>query len=208
MGKRDRPRRQARRPPYRDSKPVILVVTEGEVTEPEYLRGFARASKNPRVEIEVITGAGVPFTIVTRAKELKIAAEKRARREHDENLRYDEVGCVFDIDEHPRISEATQMAEDNGMKLAISNPCIELWLWLHFADSPGMQDRHALQHMMRRHIPNYDKHVVFSDYADLHDDAARRARRLDDDATKDNEPNRNPTTGLWRLTESIRGGSK
>lgn len=209
MGKgnrRNRERRQARRPAYKESKPVILIVTEGEVTEPEYLEGFARAAKNPRVQIEVVGGAGAPKTIVESAKAKKKEAEKRARREKDENLRYDEVWCVFDIDKHPNIPGAKQMAQDNGMELAISNPCIELWLWLHFADQPGMQHRHDLQRMMKRHIPNYKKSVDYSEYADGYDAAVRRASRLDKDAKADNDEGRNPTTGVWRLTESIRSG--
>ncbi len=204
MVKRNRIRRPARQDPYKEPKPVILIVTEGDVTEPEYLSGFARAAENSRVRIEVVRGAGVPKTIVEVAKELKKIAEKRARREKDENLRYDEVWCVFDIDQHPNVPDAKQMARDNGLALAISNPCIELWLWLHFADQPGMRDRHDLQRMMKQHIPGYDKHVNYSDYANGYDAAVQRASRLDADASAANEQGRNPTTGVWRLTESIR----
>ena len=207
MGKRDRKRREARRKPFRNARSVILVVTEGKVTEPEYLRGFARAIKNSRVEIEIVGGAGVPMTIVEAAKERKRAREDQARRERDENLRYDEVWCVFDFDEHPCITDAKQMARDNGLELAISNPCIELWLWLHFAEQPGMRHRHDLQRMMRQHIPGYDKHVEYEDYSEGYENAVRRARRLDVRAKADNEEGRNPTTGVWRLTENIRSGS-
>jgi hypothetical protein len=193
--------------PFKDSKPVILIVTEGEVTEPEYLDGFAKASRNPRVRIEVVGGSGVPKTIVESARELKRNAVKRARREDDENLIYDAVWCVFDVDQHPNISDATQMARDNGLELAISNPCIELWLWLHFAEQPGMQHRHDLQRMLKQHVAAYDKHVKFSDYAAGYADAVRRASRLDSDAGAVNEQGRNPTTGVWRLTQSIRTDS-
>lgn len=204
MGKRNRQRPRARRPSYKESKPVILIVTEGEVTEPEYLEGFAKACQNPRVRIEVVGGAGVPKSIVEAAKERKREAEKRARREKDDNLGYDQVWCVFDIDQHPNIPDARQMARDNGIDLAISNPCIELWLWLHFADQPGMQHRHKLQQMMKQHVPNYDKHVSYSDYSDGYTEAVKRASRLDESAEADNDEGRNPTTGVWRLTESIR----
>jgi hypothetical protein len=186
---------------------VILIVTEGGVTEPEYLYGFARASENARVHIEVVGGAGVPKTIVESAKERKKAAEKRARREGDDNLSYDQVWCVFDIDQHPNVPDAKQMARDNGIELAISNPCIELWLWLHFADQPGMQHRHTLQRMMKQHVPKYDKHVDYLDYADGYNTAVQRASRLDADAEADGDAGRNPTTGVWRLTESIRSNS-
>ena len=204
MGKRNRERRPARPKPFKDPKPVILIVTEGKVTEPEYLDGFARATKNPRVHIEVRGGAGVPKTIVESAKELKNEAEKQARGAKDDNLRYNEVWCVFDFDEHPNIPDAKQMARDNGIELAMSNPCFELWLWLHFADQPGMQHRHDLQRKMKQHIPNYDKHVDYSDYAAGYEAAYGRASRLDKDAKAANEEGRNPTTGVWRLTDSIR----
>jgi RloB-like protein len=204
VGRRNRSRRPARRVPYKDSKPVILIVTEGQVAEPEYLKGLARAARNSRVDIEVRGGVGVPRTIVESAKELKRAAEKRARGAKDNNLCYDEVWCVFDFAKHPNIPDAKQMARDNGIEVAVSNPCFELWLWLHFAAQPGMQHRHRLQRTLKQHLPDYDKHLDYSDCAVGYDEAVRRASRLDEDARADNDEGRNPTTGVWRLTESIR----
>lgn len=203
MGKRDRKRRPARRKAFKESKPLILIVTEGEATEPEYLEGLARACKNSRVRIEVVGGAGVPKTIVESARDRKKEAKTRARREKDDNLLFDEVWCVFDVDEHPNIPDAKQMARDNGIELAISNPCIELWLWLHFADQPGIQDRKKLKSKLKQYIPGYNKHVDYSDYAAGYEAAVQRAERLDANAKADGEEGRNPTTGVWRLTEKI-----
>jgi len=140
---RNRSRRQGRPLPFREPRPTILVVTEGEVTEPEYLHGLQRACRNPRVTIKVADQHGVPATLVRIAKQEKQEAEARAERERDENLAYDSVWCIFDIDDHPAIGETKEMARDNGIRLAISNPCIELWLLLHFRDNPGY--RIALQ---------------------------------------------------------------
>ncbi len=207
MRKRDRERRPARRKPFKNPKPVILVLTEGEVTEKEYLEGFRGACRNSRVDIQIVGGAGVPKTIIESAKELKKEAEKQARGAKDDNLRYDEVWCVFDFDEHPHIPAAKQMARDAGIEVAMSTPCFELWLWLHFADQPGMQDRHRLQSMMKQHIPDYKKHVNYSHCAAGYEAAVQRAARLDKDAKAANEEGRNPTTGVWRLTESIRSGA-
>jgi hypothetical protein len=182
------------------------VVSEGEVTEPEYLAGFMAYAKNSRVKVEVVGGVGVPRTIVELAKAKKRESDKRAVRERDDNLRYDQVWCVFDIDDHPNVPDAKQMARDNDIQLAVSNPCIELWLLLHFADQPGLKDRRALQSMMERHIPGYskdNKHVTFPDLQTGYSDAVRRALRLDDDAKQANEEGRNPSTGFWRLTEAI-----
>lgn len=206
MARRDRVRRPARRAAYITPKPRMLVVTEGKATEPEYLKGFVRDCHNPRVEIEVHDGVGVPKTLVEFAKQKKKSAWWQAQREKDANLAYDEVWCVFDIDQHPNVSNAKQMAKDSQIELAISNPCIELWLWLHFADAPGCIDRHVLQKSMKKHIQQYDKHVNYADYKAGYESAAARAKALDHLADSVGDLGRNPTTGMWRLTESIRSG--
>ena len=132
---RDRQRSQGRRRPFRDPKPLILVVSEGKITEPEYLRGFADACRNPRVDIEIAPEHGVPRTVVEVARDRKKEAEEAATREKDDNLAYDSVWGVFDMDEHPNVGEAKEMARDNDIHLAVSNPCIELWLLLHFREN-------------------------------------------------------------------------
>jgi hypothetical protein len=204
MSKRDRKRQKARRKSFADPKPIILVITEGARTEKQYLEGFAASEHNSLVKVEVVGGAGVPRTIVQEAKRRKLEAQKRARSEKDDNLLFDQVWCVFDVDDHPRLEDAKQMALDNQIETAISNPCIELWLWLHFSEQPGMQHRHDLQGNLRQYVPAYGKHVNFADYKSGYCDAVRRARRLDEHAIRDNEEGRNPTTGVWRLTEQIR----
>jgi hypothetical protein len=110
---------------------------------------------------------------------------------------------VFDVDEHPNLREARDMAKGNDIELAISNPCFELWLVLHFRDNPGLHHRHALQSMMKAFVPNYDKKVDFATYAPGYRDALTRARRLAGQAADDEEPHRNPTTGVFMLTELI-----
>jgi hypothetical protein len=202
---RSRQRRPGRRAAFRDPKPTILVVSEGRVTEPEYLRGFQRACRNPRVTIHVAPEHRVPRTLVELAKRYKEDAQTAAHRERDDNLAYDSVWCVFDMDEHPRVGEAIEMARDNDIALAISNPCFELWLLLHFRDNPGAQPRDKMKAMLAGYLPEYDKHVDYAAYSAGYEQAVTRASRMDRDAEEVDEPGRNPTTGVHRLTEAIRG---
>jgi hypothetical protein len=203
MSRRDRKRRPARRPQLLEPRERILVLCEGENTEPQYIHGFRRWCRNPLVEIVIPNTHGVPLTLVREAKKLRDDAQDRAKREHDDFLAYDQVWCVFDIDEHPHLSETLDMAKGNNIELAISNPCFELWLVLHFRDNPGAQHRHAVQSMMKTFVPNYDKKVDFSTYASGYRDALARARRLAQHASEDEEPHRNPTTGVFLLTQLI-----
>lgn len=203
--RRNQQRKPARRPPFRTPKPTILVVCEGEVTEKEYIEGFRNSVRNPRVDVEVSREHGVPKTVVEVAKKLKKDAQQRAKREKDDNIAYDAVWCVYDRDDHPNLAEAGQMAQDNGSLVVLSNPCIELWLLLHFRESPGMQSRQKVSRMLEEYVPSYDKHVSYETYAPGYPEAVQRAKRLDRLAQDAGESGRNPTTGVYQLTQQIAG---
>jgi len=204
VARRHRERPEARRPPNRDPGRRILIVAEGEVTEREYFEAFRRWCKNPRVELDFESPAGVPLSLVARAKACRTRADQEAARAGDSFLRYDEVWCVFDVDEHPGVAKARAIALDAGLQLAMSNPCFELWLLLHFVESPGMQHRHELQKRLRAHMPVADKHVDFAALAPGYDTAHRRAERLTHDAAaRGDDVVGNPSTEVYRLTDSI-----
>ncbi len=147
---------------------------------------------------------GVPFNLVKTARDLKEAAEAEAVAEKDENLRYEQVWCVFDFDQHPRVKEARQMAKDNGLRLAMSNACFELWLLLHLRENPGAQHRHKLQEMLADLMPGVRaKHLDFDLLISGYDNAFRRAERLERDALNAGEEGRDGTTEVFHLTDSI-----
>lgn len=199
---RDRSRKPARAAKKIAPKSRILVVAEGEVTEPEYLRGFVREQRTTLVEVVVAKKHGVPKTVVEEAKRLRNEAQAEAKRQRDEHLAFDEVWCVFDVDEHPHIPEAREMANKNEIELAISNPNFEIWLLLHFRDSPGPQTRHTIPKMLRKFLPNYEKHLKYEDFSPYYAKAVERAARLD--MSVGNAPPPNPSTGVYQLTERIR----
>lgn len=97
------------------------------------------------------------------------------------------------------------MARDNDIQLAVSNPCIELWLLLHFKDTGAIDCKNLLK-LLKTHIPQYDKHVNFADYEAGLAVAIKRSKALDKLAKAAGEPDRNPTTGIYRLVEEIQRG--
>jgi hypothetical protein len=205
----NRERRQARRNPFRDPRPTVLIVCEGGETERQYFEKFARHHKNALIKVEVADRTGVPFSLVEYTKDYKREIEKKARRQMDQNIAYDSVWCVFDVDQHPRIPDAKVMAAANDINLAISNPCFELWLVLHLRETLGMQHHHAMQDLLETLDPNYDKHVKHVDfplYIPGYEQAIRRARRMDALAQQVGTPGHNPTTNVYELTELILRG--
>jgi hypothetical protein len=200
MSKRDGLRR---RRPFRNPLPRILIVCEGTRTEPGYFSALHHTERIPIVL--VISPGGVPKTLVERAVELKNAAEKDARSREDENLLYDHVWCVFDIDEHPAVLDAKQQARDNGIDLAISNPCFELWILLHFQDQRAHIDRAVVQRQCAKYLPDYEKKVPFNKLHPKYDEAVQRALALDAWQQTRRAEGSNPSTGIHKLTEKIKG---
>ncbi|HLL82036.1 MAG TPA: RloB family protein [Longimicrobium sp.] len=202
--RRNDDRALARRAPTRTPLPLLLVVCEGRVTEPQYLRGFARAQGANTVRLVVEAPGGDPRALVERAIELRDEAAARAVREGDENLAYDEVWCVFDVDDHARLRAARELAERTEIGLAVSNPCFELWLILHFREHGAhLTSRRAAQ-LLEQHIPGYHKHVRFDDLSIGYADAVERAKTLERRHLKAGTDGANPSTGAHRLTERIR----
>jgi hypothetical protein len=205
VGHRHRKRPDARKIPDQEPGRRILIVGEGAVTEREYFEAFRRWCKNPRVEIEFEGPAGVPLTLVSTARDRRDKADREASRTGDDLLRYDEVWCVFDVDEHPHVTDARAMARAAGLRIAMSNPCFELWLLLHFADNPGLQHHREIQARLRDRMPAVaNKHVDFEALVAGYDDAYRRAERLARDAReRGDDVTGNPSTEVYLLTGSI-----
>jgi len=127
-------RPQGSRPPAK----AILIVTEGELTEPTYFEVLRRKLSLPTVEVAILPkGCGDPKRLAEYAVE-----EARKRREvfksgklgNAKAAKFDELWIVFDTDipvEHRRYADGVAFAESKGVKLAHSTPCFEYWLLLH-----------------------------------------------------------------------------
>jgi hypothetical protein len=195
---------EARRPPTRTPKERFLVLTEGARTEKDYVVALAQQTRAALVEVVVPRDHGMPITLVRAAKKRREEAEVSAQGERDDNLRFDAVWCVFDVDQHPNLKTAIEEARTAGIEVAVSNPCFELWLLLHFRESPGLRSGAEVAQLLRGFVAGYEKRVDFSAFAPGYADAVKRAERMQGAADGAGEPTRNPTTGVWRLTEAIR----
>lgn len=192
-----------RRNPARDAKHRILIVCEGLVTEPGYFNAFRDDAKNDRVHVRAEPAGAVPLTVVTKAVELKKQGDRDARHEQDENRRWDEVWAVFDVDEHPHLPEARQMAQNAGISLAVSNPSFELWALLHFQDQQAHIERDKAASALRGHLSGYGKLLDYEKLRSGYTSARERALRLAQLAREHGSEGRNPTTDVYLVTEAI-----
>ncbi|UUU23821.1 RloB family protein [Streptomyces sp. DSM 40750] len=178
----------------REARRRLLIVCGAAVTESDYLRGLVADVVNLAVTVRVITKPCAPSQLV------KYAVGQRDLGQGD----FDEVWCVFDVDEFQDVRRAVDLAEEEGIDVAVSNPCFELWLILHFAPHTAYARtyRELLPHLTR-HLPRYDKaRLDFRHFSDGWRTAATRARQL---APRGKEHEANPASGVWALVERIVG---
>ena len=112
-----------RNEPNKIEKPTILIVCEGENTEPSYFRQFRLSSAT----IKAVGEGYNTISLVQRA--VALAQEKK----------YDQVWCVFDKDDFSAndFNNAIVLAENNNFGVAYSNQAFEYWIILHLDDHQG-----------------------------------------------------------------------
>ncbi len=77
---------------------------------------------------------------------------------------YDAVWCVVDVDEFD-VEAAWTLAQANAVELAVSEPCFELWLLLHFADHKAyIGNGKAACTLLAKHVSGYDKKLDFGKF--------------------------------------------
>jgi hypothetical protein len=128
MGRLGRGSDIRRRRPSRAERRRLLVVTEGEKTEPQYVLGLMRLLRATAVDVRSVDvqAAGVTHPVGVVREAIRIA-----RGALDQ---YDEVWALVDVDDHAGLQDACVLATDESVRLTISNPAFETWLLWHYQD--------------------------------------------------------------------------
>lgn len=132
-----------RESPKRSEKPKILIVCEGQNTEPSYFNQFKLKS----ADIETV---GEGYNTVSLVNRAKILAQKK---------KYDQVWCVFDKDDFKDedFNNAIEIGESYGFDMAYSNQAFEYWLILHFNDHQGGSiHRKSYEGIINKYLKDYE----------------------------------------------------
>jgi len=199
-------RRAARRAPYAK----ILIVCEGEKTEPLYFTNARNYYSLNTANIEVYGDCGSdPSSILGYAKQ-------RYREERDAGDAFDRVYCVFDKDTHHHydrtLNEIASQKPHNCFFAINSVPCFEYWLLLHYVYStkpyvglPGNSAGNQLvADLQRNYFPEYQKgrDAVFTELIGQLDFAINNAKRSLQAAKAVHTDN--PTTRVHELVAFMR----
>jgi hypothetical protein len=161
---RDLRRRKDWRAPYQR----VLIVCEGEKTEPLYLGEIRQEHKLASANVQVWPSAlgTEPLQVVAYAEQLLRHGD---RAKGIEPLSFDRVFAVFDRDDHATYHAALAKADSLNGKIrndvrepvvfqaAASVPCFEIWLLWHFEDVLAPIHRAEVYARLRVHLPAYEK---------------------------------------------------
>ena len=115
--------------PFRDAT-FLIIACEGAKREKVYFETLAKGNQRIKIRVlspsEDVTGRSAPHWILERAI---VFTEEIGANE------YDRLWFVLDIDKWRRDSLETIKSEcHSNWEIAISNPCFEVWLIMHYLD--------------------------------------------------------------------------
>lgn len=174
-----------RRPPVRRANERILIVCEGEKTEPDYFEALRESLS--------LHGADVVIPENDVGNNPMSVVECALREYREEKIdRYDGVFCVFDRDRHTDYTNALDRVaatklKGGGTLHAISSvPCFEFWILLHFIHTTRPFESAEGSHCdsvireLKKHLPRFRKEEeIFALVKDRMDDAINNAKKVE-----------------------------
>lgn len=143
----------SRRQPVRSYRKLYVIATEGAETEPEYFRMFQGKTATILLKILDSRHNSSPRQVLKRVEQY-IAKESLKST--------DAVWLVLDRDlwREGELMEVWLGCQENRLHLALSNPCFEYWLLLHFENGSGILSKNTCLEKLIQHLPNFAKRHV------------------------------------------------
>lgn len=139
-----RPRARTRRPTRRFAR-RILVVTEGKLTEPQYVEGLNRhlRTSGTTTVVKTVPVGKDPVRVVRKCIDLRDQANIADKP-------YDVCVCLVDVDDHETLSTACRVADRESVVLLVSNLKFEVWLRWHAEDACSAMSSTQLDEAMAK----------------------------------------------------------
>lgn len=198
---------------------VLHIYCEGEKTEPGYLREYLEMNYFGEHRYHVVkiesTKKNTPIQLV----DVAVAAKKSAKCPSG-----DEFWVVYDRESTAKYSDelhanASAKARANGVHIALSNVCFELWILLHFKSNTAafgsfddlMANSGLKKELRKIGVNDYDKGnaAIFEKIRAFIGDARARAEAMNQNTLGSAPPRKNqpyqlnPFTAMHELLDAI-----
>ncbi|GMM59878.1 RloB family protein [Novosphingobium pituita] len=179
---------------------LVVIATEGKITEKIYFDIF----QSTKVQVRTIVSEdnkSSPEHVLARLKEFRDTFELS-----DD----DELWLAIDRDRWTlkSLAEVGRRSQSDGFGVALSNPCFEIWLLLHYSDSvPEKLKSSEAESLLKKARGSYNKSSYDpKDFVEKIPSAIINARSLDANPS-DRWPNKTGSR-IYRIIESINSKSK
>lgn len=215
--KKRREERKKRKFEYKPSRAnSFLIITEGEKTEPLYIRGLAKLIEDKlggsvdvyEMPLIDVTGEGCATNkLIEKTEEIVNKAK----------VIYQNIWVVFDKDDFTDFDQAIINGRAKGYHIAWSNQSFEYWLYLHFEYSDSALHRKEWVKKLNKSFKEYGlgNGTYQKNYKDIYsmvnsnegvknaiNNAKRRMSQFDE---KKNKPSEfNPGTTMHLLIEELK----
>ncbi|MEP7319779.1 MAG: RloB family protein [Panacibacter sp.] len=181
----------------------ILIVCEGEKTEPNYFKSIEKMLPKGVLHLDILgvganTGSVVAHAVKENNKYLGTLEE------------YDQVWVVFDKDDFPdqNFNNAIYLAQKSNIKCAESNEAFELWYVLHFQFlSSAIKRTQYFEILSKIMGAKYEKNNEnMYDYLTKHGNeinAITWAEKLDLKTIDQTPSDKKPHTGVYKLIQVL-----
>lgn len=192
--------RKSRGIPQRDVS-KILIITEGFMEE-SYFRAL-KSHYRRKIEIKAFCSnkGQNPLNIV------KFAIEKQQKYKITDEIK--STWCVFDIDNNTRddLDKALSLSRKNKLEIALSNPCFEVWLLMHYERSTApIHPSQKAKTLVKSKIPVYDcTKSFFQDNVNVFNELVERLDvAIKNSEIIDKQDYENPSTQVYKLIKEIK----
>lgn len=197
----------------------ILIVCEGEKTEPNYFKSFDQMQYGSVVYETKCEGGKInTMQVVDKAIDLRNKAMSTGTP-------YDTVWAVFDKDDFPisSFNAAITKAEQHSIGCAWSNEAFELWYVFHFVNRVTAMSREEYKKAISKHVNESSTYNLKTKYAYKKNDpisrtimtaygdetrAIRYAQSQADSFDDTRYATHNPCTMVYKLVSLLRGEDK
>ena len=184
---------------FEDRHRFLIIAIEGVETEPRYFMEF-RTSREARIQMKLVPNSN-------HKSSPEEVLERLIYYFRRNGMRGDEGWIVIDRDAwtETELNNVHREANERGFYVALSNPCFELWLYLHLCDARPFNDRHDCQRglagVLVGYSPDtkgaYDAPWLIANVTR----AIERAKGLDEE--KQNTWQRRQSTRVYKLVERL-----
>lgn len=195
--------------PYKHPRDVVLIVCEGEKTEPIYFKSLRGHLKLHTLKVEVVGGEDGSAAISVVNCALRKIKERRNSNSTLETREYNVVWCVMDVEipKQESLDKAIDVARRKKLQVALSNPCFEYWFLLHYEKTAHrMQNSDDTINLLKKYMPDYTKNDpnVFQTISQHIETAITNSKSIiRENGYGDDLRNCNPSTHVHKVVERL-----